>query len=200
MIYILLIVFRLTMTSFYFADILPLHMFREWSRNSIRLHWHAHLLNHSICFQIFRKKFQHYGIEFLHVISSLACSLKNLALTYFFTLKQVIRRSLFAMLVVCSPCLKFAHPLSWIKNFRENKHCSHGLTFRAHKNINFTHCMRLLIQWVCIFSIETQYFLWLVGMLDFFYPFPHFSFSLWFNVYNHNEITFNNENSVKYGC
>lgn len=117
MIYILLIVFRLTMTSFYFADILPLHMFREWSRNSIRLHWHAHLLNHSICFQIFRKKFQHYGIEFLHVISSLACSLKNLALTYFFTLKQVIRRSSFAMLVVCSPCLKFAHPLPWIKNF-----------------------------------------------------------------------------------
>lgn len=110
MIYILLIVFRLTMTSFYFADILPLHMFREWSRNSIRLHWHAHLLNHSICFQIFRKKFQHYGIEFLHVISSLACSLKNLALTYFFTLKQVIRRSFFghvgclqSMFKVCSP-------------------------------------------------------------------------------------------------
>lgn len=158
MIYILLIVFRLTMTSFYFADILPLHMFREWSRNSIRLHWHAHLLNHSICFQIFRKKFQHYGIEYLHVISSLACSLKNLALTYFFTLKQVIRRSLFAMLVVCSPCLKFAHPLSWIKNFRENKHCSHGLTFRAHKNINFTHCMRLLIQWVCILPLKPNTF------------------------------------------
>lgn len=118
-------------------------------------------------------------------------------MAYFFTLKQVvismsIGRSLFAMLVVLSPCLQFAHPTSWIRNFHENEHCSHSLTFKAHKIFNFTHCMRLLIQYECAFYHWNPIYVrsmtsWHAGFL---LPFPtvcfFFSCSLSSNVYNNN--------------